>query len=373
MRITNVRNIGLLSLLIAGLTACGTTDSQAVFTSAAPRDTPNLAAPPGLTAPDVSTTYKMNKPSQTQTSGYQISNVKGMYIASGGSQRWLVLESDTVNNVWPLMMSYMNQLGLTVKYQNQSIGVIQSDWASRNTAVPQGSSLRGIFEWIGWGGMYSLNSMYMYRVTLWQDGNNVVIMDTNYQMDEEYQGCSSPGIANTSSYASSDQQQTKWIPRGSNPQLELEFLAQFMSFSGLPADEVKKVVATVKEPVKNAVVQNNQIIVNDTFDRTWWRTAIALDRVGLGIADKNRSNGEYDVYPLKASVENNDPGFMAKWFSNESATIGNEIKSVYAVKLSTNSNNQTVINFSMYNGVPEEQDFVQKRQKYLDGIANQLQ
>ena len=119
-------------------------------------------------------------------------------------------------------------------------------------------------------------------------------------------------------------------------------------------------------------LQNNQVIVNDTFDRTWWRTAIALDRVGLGIADKNRSNGEYDVYPLKASVENNDPGFMAKWFSNESAMIGNEIKPVYAVKISS-SNNQTIINLDMYNGVPADPDFAKKQQKYLQGIADQLQ
>lgn len=361
----------IIATLTAALCACGSVDSQAVFTSSAPRDTPNLATPPGLSSPDLSTTYKMNQPNQMQ-GGYQINNVPGMYIANGGSQRWLVIESATVNNVWPLAMSYVNQIGLTVKYQNPSIGVIQTDWASRNTAVPQGKSLRGIFEWIGWGSMYSLNSMYMYRITLWQDGNNVIVMDTNYQMDEEYQGCTSPGIANTSSLASSDQQQTKWIARGSNPQLELEFLAQFMSFAGMPTEEVKKVVAQTKEAPKNAVVQNNQVIVNDQFDRTWWRTAIALDRVGLGIADKNRSAGEYDVYPLKSAIDNPDPGFMEKWFGNESATIGSDVKPVYAVKLSTKGN-QTVIDISMYGNTPQDPDFDKKKQQYLTGIANQLQ
>lgn len=370
-----MQNHSLKLMLIGGLTfalyACGSVDSQAVFTSAAPRDTPNLATPPGLNSPELSTTYKMNQPSQ-MSGGYQINAIPGMYIANGGSQRWLVMESQTVNNVWSLALSYVNQLGLTVKYQNPTIGVIQTDWASRNTAVPQGNSLRGIFDWIGWGSMYSLNSMYMYRVTLWQDGNNVVIMDTNYQMDEEYQGCTSPGITNTSSLASSEQQQTKWIPRGSNPQLELEFLAQFMSFAGMPTEEVKKVMTQTAEKPKNAVVQNNQIIVNDQFDRTWWRTAIALDRVGLGIADKNRKVGEYDVYPLKASIDNPDPGFMSKWFGGESVEVTNEPKAVYAVKL-IDKGNQTVIEFNAYGNTPDDKDFADKRQKYLSNLANQLQ
>lgn len=358
--------------LVSALVACGSVDSQAVFTSSAPRDTPNLATPPGMNSPDLSATYKMNQPAQMQT-GYQLNNVQGMNIVSGGSQRWLVMESTTVNNVWPMLLAYVNQIGLTVKYQNTAIGVLQTDWASRNTAVPQGASLRGLFDWIGWGSMYSLNSMYMYRITMWQDGKNVVVMDTNYQMDEEYQGCSSPGLANTSSRASSDQQQTKWVARGSNPQLELEFLAQFMSFAGMPAEEAKKVVAAaVKEAPKNAVVQNGQVVVNDTFDRTWWRTAIALDRVGLGVADKNRSNGEYDVYPLKASVDNPDPGFMEKMFSNESAAISNDIKPVYMVKIVAQGT-QTIINLNMYGNVSPSPDFAAQKQKYLTGIADQLQ
>lgn len=360
----------LIGITTCTLLACGTTDSQAVFTSAAPRDTPNLATPPGLNSPNVSTTYKMNPANQT---GYTINNVKGMRIVSGGSQRWLVMESMTVNDVWDSINSYVNQIGMTVKYQNQAIGVIQTDWASRNTAVPQGKSLRGIFDWIGWGSMYSLNSMYMYRITLWQDGNNVVIMDTNYQMDEEYEGCSSPGITNTSSLASSEQQRTKWIARGSNPQLELEFLTQFMAFSGMPDAQVKQIAKQQAESTpKNAYVSGNQVIVNDTFDRTWWRTAIALDRSGLGIADKNRTSGEYDVYPLQASVDTPDPGFMQKWFSNESAAIGAEVKPIYAVKL-TNQANQTIINFTMYGNLPEDKDFATTRQKYLSSMAKQLQ
>jgi len=368
---SKINKIALISCSILSLAGCGTTDSQAVFTSAAPRNTDTLVTPPGLNSPDLNTNYKMDLTAQKQAS-YQVSNAKGMQIISGGSQRWLVVESQTVDRMMPVMLAYINQLGLTVKYQNPALGVIQTDWSSRNTKVPQGASIRGIFDWIGWGGMYSLNSMFLYRITLWQDGRNVVVMDTNYQMDEVYEGCGKDSISTTSSYASSDTQRTKWIPRPSNPQLELEFLAQFMAFSGVPQEHVKKIIKQVESAPKDASVVNNQVIVNDQFDRAWWRTAIALDRVGLGIVDKDRTRGEYYVYPLQSQIDNPDPGFFKKWFGKESGNQNSGPKAKYTIKLLAQGN-QTLISMVPYDVQNPDKDFAINQKKYMDGLAQQLQ
>lgn len=361
----------LNSVLLTILVGCSTVDSQAVFTSAAPRKTADLSTPPGLTKPDLNTKYKMG--ASYQEDSYQLDNVNGMKIVSGGSERWLVIESTNVSKVWPMLTSYFGQLGLTIKYQNPAVGVIQSDWAARNNNVPQGNSLRGLFAWIGMGSMYSLDSMYMYRATIWQDGNNVVIMDTNYQMDEEYLGCSSPGISNTSTLASSDSQQTKWIPRPSNPQLELEFLTQFMVFAGLPEPEVKKIAAKAEAEPKNATVADNQVIVNDQLERAWWRTGLALDRIGLGIIDKNRSLGEYYVYPLKSQEENPDPSFLQSWFGSESKNAQSTPKPLYTVKLLNLNNNQTAITIKLFDNSSVDKNFNKNQQQYLSNLAKQLQ
>lgn len=366
-----IEKIGLVASLILAVSGCGTTDSQATFTSAAPRNTDTLVTPPGLNTPDLNTNYKMDLTAQKQAS-YQVSNVKGMQIVTGGSQRWLLVESQTVDRLMPVMLAYINQLGLTVKYQNPALGVIQTDWSSKNNKVPQGASIRGLFDWVGWGGMYSLNSMYLYRVTLWQDGRNVVIMDSNYQMDEVYEGCGKEGISTTSSFASSDTQRTKWIPRPSNPQLELEFLAQFMAFSGIPQEQVKKIVKQVESAPKDANVINNQVVVNDQFDRAWWRTAVALDRVGLGIVDKDRTKGEYYVYPLQSQIDNPDPGFFSKWFGKESANQNSGPKAKYTIKLVAQGN-QTMIIMTEYNSQVTDKDFAANQKKYMDSLAQQLQ
>ena len=372
-KMTNKKELALVLVTLIGISACGTVDSQAAYTSTAPRNTDTLVTPPGLNSPDLVTSYKM-APTATQQvqNGYQLATTKGMHIAYGGSQRWLVIESKDVNSVWPMVSAFINQIGLTVKYQNQSIGVMQTDWAARNNKVPQGTSIRGFFDWVGWGSMYSLNSMYMYRITLWQNGKDVVLMDTNYQMDEEYEGCRSPGIADTSTLASSDQQRTKWIPRPSNPQLELEFLTQYMAFAGMPEEQVKKIVATAESAPKTAALVNNQVVVNDQFDRAWWRTAIALDRVGLGVVDKNRSSGDYYVYPLQAQMDNPDPSFIQRWFGSESANAKALPKPVYTVKLIAQGN-QTLISLTQFDNSTPDKDFTANQKKYLTGLAQQLQ
>jgi outer membrane protein assembly factor BamC len=358
----------VLALGLLTLASCATVDSQATYTSSAPRANDNLATPPGLTSPELNSDYKMTDP---QKAVYKVTQTHGMAIQSGGTQRWLVIESQSVVNIWPTLLNYMNQLGLAVKYQNPAIGVVQSDWASRNTAVPQGAGVRGLFDWIGWGSMYSLNSKFMYRVTLWQDQNNVVMLVTNYQMDEEYRGCASPGIDRTSSFASSDQQATKWVARPANPQLELEFLAQYMVFAGQPQNQVKTQVAQIESAPKAAMISGNQLIVKDQFDRAWWRVAVALERVGLGIYDKNRSTGQYLVYPLGSRVANPDPGFLSKMFSKESSNT--TLKPVYTLNLQA-SGNTTTMQMQIINANESATSADAKAiPQYLQALATELQ
>lgn len=364
-----ILNLSLITLAILGIAACSTVDSQAAFTSAAPRATDSLATPPGLNSPDLTTSYKMiAAPGQTS---YQVPEVTGMNIQTGGSQRWLVIESQTVDKIWPMMRSYVTQIGLTVKYQNLATGVMQTDWASRNTKVPQGEPIRDFFSWVGLGSMYSLNSMFMYRVTLWQNGNNVVVMATNYEMNETYEGCSGKGMDVASSYTSSDAQRTKWIPIPSNPQLELEFLTQYMVFSGAPESAVQQQVKQVKAAPQNAIYTDNQVVVNDLIDRAWWRTGLALDRVGLGVIDKNRTLNEYYVYPLQAQIDNPDPSFLQKWFSSESNGISAP-KPLYTIKL-TSQTTQTIITMRLYDASSVDKNYKANQKTYLSELAKQLQ
>jgi outer membrane protein assembly factor BamC len=358
--------LGLLSTVL--MYACANINTQAEYSSSTPRSSSDLTVPPGLSSPEISSNYKLSASQQTQA-GYQLNQIKDMKIVQAGSERWLVINNKSVNEVWPLMLAYLNQMGLAIKYQNKTVGLIQTDWATKNNQVPQ-TGIRGLFNWIGWGNMYAMPSQYMFRVNLWQNESQTQIFVTDYQMNEVYPGCVP---AKNSTIETSDQQQTKWMPLPPNPQLELDFLLNFMAFAGLESAEVAQAAAVAMESQAQATMaqlRGNQLIINDQFDQAWWRTSLALERAGLGVADKDRSAGIYYVYPLQSQISNPDPGFLEQWFSKESHTLQLP-KAKYLVKL-TLAGQQTVLTMTLASGVTDK-NFAVNQQKYLAALLTQLQ
>jgi len=350
------------------MTACANFNPNADYSSqgVAPKKD-NLVVPPGLTTPEMNKNYQMvNQPDANAR--YQLSKIKGMRIDQGGSQRWLVIESRTVDSMWPAMLSFLSQLGLSVRYQNENIGVIQTDWATRNSNVGQ-TDIRAFFQWVGWGEMYSMPTQYMFRVTMWQSGNDVQIFVTSIQMSEVYPGC---GKVVNSSIETSDRQVTRWMPLPPNPQLDLEFLMQFMAFSGLNTQQIKSVKAQLQVEsaalFESATAIAGRVVINDSFDRAWWRVAVALDRVGLGIADRNRATGEYFVYEMQSQINAPREGFFSKLFG---ASNGKSLKipdAQYTIKLVTNGD-KTTLTMNAINGQTEAKA---KIDKYLTDLAKQL-
>ncbi|HLX54722.1 MAG TPA: outer membrane protein assembly factor BamC, partial [Aquella sp.] len=177
--------ISILILLM--LAACSNMGSAFDYSGGSARSTSDLTVPPGLSSPDVSGGLKM-LPTGTVNAGYNLNQIKDMQIIQGGSERYLVIKGKTVNQVWPMMQAYLNQAGLSIKYQNQTVGIIQTDWVSKNNIVKE-NDVRAFFDWVGWGSMYSLQSQFMFRVNLWQNNGDTQVFVTIYQMNEVYAGC----------------------------------------------------------------------------------------------------------------------------------------------------------------------------------------
>jgi outer membrane protein assembly factor BamC len=353
------------------MVACSTSnfDSQGDYGAASPRNSSNLAVPPGLVAPDTNSNYKMLDAKQE---GYVLSSVKDMQIVQAGSERWLLIKGKSVDKVWPMMQAFINQQGLSIKFQNQNVGLIQTNWSIRDTTVPE-TGARKFFDWVGLGGSYSLGSQYMYRITLWQNESDTQVFVSDYQMNEVYPGCVT-NLNENIRVQPSDAQATKWIPVQPDPALELGFLMQFMAFSGYTPEEAKQVVAAnvsaAKESATDAAyLVGTTLVINDNFDRSWWRTGIALERAGLGVLTKDRTLGQYDVYPLQSEVNNPDPGFLSNLFGDNK----NQIKmpnANYTVKLEA-SGNKTNLTINLYQGA-NDSDFTKHQNSYLKALQKQL-
>ncbi len=356
----NIKNyrVIFLSYVLILCSACSTyTDPNTRYNSHSNRTTDNLIVPPDLESPNLNDNFKLSKPNKL----YVLDQIKTAHIMTSGAERLLVLDNKNVNEVWQYVLSFLQEEGLSVKYQNQSVGQIQTNWANKNIVVHE-TGIRSMFTWFGLGNMYALKSQYMFKITLWQHDNNTEIFVSNFQINEVYPGCFN---AKNSTIETSDHQVTKWMLMPPNSQLELDFLLNFMSYIGAnnnTSDTVdnKNQVVNQQELNKNItknnasdVTNNNKaaylvrdaqqqkmIIINDEFDRAWWRLAIILERIGLGIVDKNRSKGEFYVYPLKSQLETPNNGFFDNIFNKSSDNNLNNIEAQYKLQLEQLTDNK---------------------------------
>ena len=356
---------------MVGVSGCST-NRMTEYNTPAPRENDNLLVPPNLSTPELSTEYKMMDISADRSDTYKLDKIKDMHIVQGGSERWLVIHNKTVDQVWPMMVEYLTRQGLMVKYKNQAVGFLQTDWASRNNTVHE-TGVRSFFDWVSWGSMYSMKSQYMFRINLWQNENDTQVFVTNFQMDEVYPNCIAP---KNSKVEISDRQITRWMSVPSNPQLELDFLLHFMMYIGFNPEQVKLEVAKVYSAesvasLATAHLIGNAIVIDDDFDRAWWRTGLALERVGLGVVDKNRTNGEYYVYQLRSQLDNPEEGFWSRWFGskpNDSLQLPN---AQYNVKLVVVDDSHTELSITK-SSQNTDSKAIEQIQKYLNQLLKQL-
>jgi outer membrane protein assembly factor BamC len=57
--------------------------------------------------------------------------------------------------------------------------------------------------------------------------------------------------------------------------------------------------------------------VNETFARTWRRVGLALDRVGVLVEDRNRSDGLYYIKLTDEFMQKEQKGFWARLLEDE--------------------------------------------------------
>lgn len=356
------------------LSSCATVDTTAEYGPAISNNN-DLIVPPDLTTPEFNPEFKLPQESNInfiQNTGDVTFKSSNLHIVASGTERWLNISNTTLDKVWPKMLSFIGHMGLSVKKQEQNLGIIETNWVTRNNEVPQ-IGVRGLFQWLGWGSMYSLPSKFMFRITVWPDSeNNVLVFVTAYQMDEVYAGCVE---GKNYTVSTSNNQLTTWMPRPHNSQVELDFLLHFVD----SVTQNSKLGNTVfvkphasnlaTQVVSNprAYLKDEQLVILDDYDKAWWRTVVALGRANLGITSQDKKQGTFEVYSLQGEVNNPNPGFFDRLFGKESSL---EIpKPTMQVKL-TPSDNQTILTINPYHQQASVKPEVIA--KYLKDLESQL-
>jgi len=276
---------------------------------------PPLDVPPDLIAPTVDERYSIpdaNSPDNATFSTYNQESGgqpitssstsllpmsdQGAHIERAGTQRWLVVPQPP-ETVWPIIKEFWQELGFLIKIENPETGILETDWAENRAKIPQ-DFIRTILSTV-LDSLYSTAERDKFRTRLerGQSGTTEIYI-SHRGMDEVIEGGST--------------QRTIWQPRPADPDLEAEMLSLLMLRFGVEEERVKLELATINNAAQARAYidpeQKDVLVVNESFDRSWRRVGLALDRIGFTVEDRNRLDGIYFVRYVDPDTDSKKSG-----------------------------------------------------------------
>lgn len=267
-----------------------------VVSAAAAGAAPAAAGPAGAGAPAVA-----------------LSRVEDMRIERAGQQRWLVV-NQTPEQLWPQVKAFWQERGFTLAAEDAKAGVMETNWAENRAKLPNDVVRNTIGRFLR--NAYDTGERDRFRTRLERTtgGTEVYI---------SHRGAEEIAITDT-------RDTTSWRVRPTDVQLEAEMLARLMVALAGPsaqsASTSSPAAAGRLEPARAAVAaapegpararllsQDAALEVDDTFDRAWRRVALALDRGGFTVEDRDRSLGLFYVrYVDPRAAGKDEPGWWAR-------------------------------------------------------------
>ncbi len=315
-----VSHIGISGIVLVSLIGCSTTGlgSKRVDYRTGAAQAPSLEMPPDLTTPGSDERYRIPQGDGENVAtfsdyskggaveqgrsigGTVLPQVKGARLERNEAQRWLVV-NDKPENVWLVVKAFLQESGLTIQSEDQAAGVMETGWAENRAKIPQGA-IRNVIGKV-FDNAYSSGERDQYRVRLerGKDDESTLVYITHRGMEE---------------VLSADQNTSKWQARANDPEMEAIMLQRLMARLG--GDEAKATVAaatetttgsaaagSVTEPTGTASLEeifdgSRIIVINNTFDRSWRRAGLAIERAGLTVEDRDRARGIYFLKPATA-------------------------------------------------------------------------
>jgi outer membrane protein assembly factor BamC len=276
-------------------------------------------------------------------------------IERAGSQRWLAVNLPP-EQVWPVLVSFCPTVGVQVEKSDPAAGILETAWVENRSNMPQGiirRALGRVFET-----MYSSGLMDKYRARVERTPQNTSEIFISHRGMEEV-------------YVTTQQDQTKWQARPSDPELEAEMLQKLLlkfespsavatsTAATAPAAAAGKSAATAAAAapplarlVKGADGRSERLDVDDGFDRAWRRIGLALDRGAFTVEDRDRTKGIYFVRYLDPDYEakvKSEQGFFSKIFSSDKPVPALQ----YRIVVTGQGVNQTSVTVLAADGKPE--------------------
>jgi len=224
-----------------------------------------------------------NKLPKAGTTSLLPTSIQNVHIERAGTQRWLVVPQ-APETVWPVIKEFWQELGFLIKLEVPEAGIMETDWAENRAKIPQDFVRNFLSTFLD--SIYSTAERDKFRTRLERNESGFTEIYISHRgMDEVLEGGSL--------------QRTIWQPRPANPDLEAEMLSRLMIRFGVEEEKARVELATVKNSARERAYIDREtgsmLVINETFDRSWRRVGLALDRIGFTVEDRNRAEGIYFV------------------------------------------------------------------------------
>ena len=316
LRSSKIVSLFMIFVLVSGCSWFGGTKNS----TQSRRDSRSLEVPPELSQPKTSDSMTIpvvtpeqagygRSPTEQQSAVVNtalLPKPAGARVFQEGDLRWAELEGRP-ETVWQEAQGFLRSLGFEISDEDAQLGILETNWLSNRAYRNVGfwKSLFGAVTVIGLKDRYrirlertddpAITRLYLVHQGLIED---VIEDDTGESINRLW----------------------RWRP--SDPELEAEVLQRFLVFRGMEEKQAEQVTAP-QPRVERAVLQDvsggQLVVVNDNFARTWRRVGVAIDRLGLIVDDRNRSEGLYYLSLSDDFVEQHkeDSGVLKKWFGGD--------------------------------------------------------
>ncbi len=306
--------VAALAILVSG---CSVLQEDKIDYKSATK-APTLEIPPDLNQLRKDSRYAIGSNSAT-ASGFQSASANARVADAGtaantlgdvrwerqGNQRWLVV-GRPADKVWEPLREFWTGNGFTLITDAPDVGIMETDWAENRAKIPQDFIRRTLGKVLD--SLYSSGERDKFRTRVERNAQGgVEIYITHRGLVENY--------------TNAQKEQTRWEPRASDAELEIEFLRRLMVKLGASPEAAQSAtVGAAPTQVASVTTLDGQptIQINDALDRAWRRTGVALDRTGFTVEDRDRTRGVYFVrYVASGTTSDKEPGFFARMFSSK--------------------------------------------------------
>jgi len=274
-------------------------------------------------------------------------------IEREGTQRWLAVDV-TPEQAFNVVREFPPTIGLEIEREDARVGVVETVWAENRASLPQ-PLIRGLLGRF-LGQVYSTGEMDKFRFRVERTAANTSEIFISHR-----------GMVEV--YTTQAQDATKWQPRPSDPELEVELLQRLAQrFAPAPAPAQATAAAAGAAPAAGGAVpvatvpdiarllpadasNPARVGINEPFDRAWRRVGLALDRGGFTVEDRDRARGLYFVRYLDPVIEQqqrDNQGFLSKMFGRDAKVEAQQFRVLVAA-----AGERTVVTVQDREGKPD--------------------